>query len=158
MKQLAILSFLTSVAACRGGAIQVDVAMPRAGGVTQSPTGVISSSEGIVVSADGTEPCDRLIVKVFTEPPTATSKPRYTGGGLGTYDRTSPTPTCQALAAQLDPGQYWVRIEYPEQFYFRNPSIRMPGDTSSSSIFGQVGPLTVVDKQTTKAAVTVTAP
>jgi hypothetical protein len=34
----------------------------------------------------------------------------------------------------------------------------MPGDTSSSSIVGQVGPLKVVDKQTTKAAVTLTAP
>jgi hypothetical protein len=82
----------------------------------------------------------------------------HTGGGLGTYDRTSPTPTCKALAAQLDPGEYWVRIEFPEEFYFRNPSIRMPGDTSSSSIVGQVGPLKVVDKQTTKAAVTLTAP
>jgi|JI10StandDraft_1071094.scaffolds.fasta_scaffold19971_4 hypothetical protein len=158
MNKLTTLLALTSLAACHGGAIQVDVAMPRAGGVTQSPTGVITSSEGVQPAVDGVDPCERLRVKVFTAPPTATSTPRYTGGGLGTYDRTSPTPTCKALAAQLDPGEYWVRIEFPEEFYFRNPSIRMPGDTSSSSIVGQVGPLKVVDKQTTKAAVTLTAP
>ena len=101
MKQFTILLLLIPVVACRGGAIQLEVAMPGAGGVTQNPAGVITSTEGVVVGSDGKDPCERLIVKVFTAPPTATSTPRGTGGGFGTYDRASLTPTCQALVAQL---------------------------------------------------------
>lgn len=155
MNQRVIILLLSSVAACHGGAIQLEVAMPGPGGVTTSPNGVLTSSEGIAVSTDGKDPCERLKVKVYTAPPTAASTPRYTGGGFGKYDRASSTPTCGALAAQIDPGEYWVRVEYPEEFYARNPSIRLPGDPARSSIAGEVGPLKVVDKQTTKASVTV---
>lgn len=154
MKPLA-LALLLSTAACSGGAISVDVAMPRAGGVSESG-GVITMSPGLAVDADDTPVCERIEVKVFAGAPTAAAAPVATGRGLGTYDRTSASPRCSVLIVNLGPrADYHVQLSIPGRYFTSGrPDLVMPGQPPPAHT-ASLGPVAVADKQTTKLAATI---
>lgn len=153
MTKLLSLAPLFAVAACSGGAISVDVAMPRPGGQTTSGDVTTISSGIIVESDDGTSVCERIVVKVYAGPaaPTATATPLHTGRGLGTYDPAAAAPRCVVLAANLAPrADYYVALEYPSKYVVTaRPVLVMPGESPPARTV-TLGPIAVTDKQTTK--------
>jgi len=156
MTKLCSIGILLAATACSGGAISVDVAMPRPGGAATDPSGTLTMTPGVIVDAgDGTSVCERIEVKVYVGPsaPTATSAPVASGRGLGTYDPGAAAPRCVVLAANLAPrDDYWLSLTYPGRYFTTGrPDLVIPGQPRPARAV-QLGPVKVVDKQTAKLA------
>lgn len=151
------LPLLLLVAACGGGSIQADLAMPAPGGVTQTPD-MITSTAGIIVDAgDNTAVCERIRVSLYTSataPSDVTRAPSTaavaTGRGLGKYEDGS--YRCQVLVVGIAArDDYWLIVDYPvrsadgKSYYSTGkPSITQP--VLRTGFY----PVRVADKQTTK--------
>lgn len=155
-----MISILLLTAACGGGTIKADLAMPGPGGVTHGTDGSMTMRAGIIVDAgDGSGVCERIRVSVYTSasaPGDVTkapaSAPIASGRGIGTYQ--ADTYRCHALVVNLPPrDDYWLIVDYPvgsagdppRQYYTTGrPTVTTP--TLRTGFY----PVRVADKQTTQ--------
>jgi len=156
MSKLFCGSFL-ALAACSGGAILVDLKMPEPGGATTSGDLTTFSTGVVVDAADGTDPCERLQVRLYTSataPASVTSPPSSapiaSGSSLSHYRENH---HCQIVILGLPArADYWVIVTYPAKSPAGDPYYATAKPSLVTVPPGVIGfyPIAVVDNQSAK--------